>query len=65
LELFGTLFIIIIYAYPNINCYSITCTTLPDLELEHEKLVEYYQLRFQIEFNFRDANLGIRRFYEY
>ncbi len=26
-----------------------------DLELEHEKLVEYYQLRFQIEFNFRDA----------
>ncbi len=24
-------------------------------DLEHEKLVEYYQLRSQIEFNFRDA----------
>jgi len=26
-----------------------------DLELEWEKLVEYYRLRFQIEFNFREA----------
>ena len=26
-----------------------------DLELEWEKLVDYYSLRFQIEFNFRDA----------
>lgn len=26
-----------------------------DLELSFEKLVEYYSLRFQIEFNFRDA----------
>jgi putative transposase len=26
-----------------------------DLELACEKLIEYYQLRFQIEFNFRDA----------
>ena len=26
-----------------------------DLELEWEKLVDYYRLRFQIEFNFRDA----------
>ncbi len=26
-----------------------------DLELKWEKLVEYYSLRFQIEFNFRDA----------
>ncbi len=26
-----------------------------DVELEWEKLVEYYSLRFQIEFNFRDA----------
>jgi putative transposase len=26
-----------------------------DLELEAEKLVHYYRLRFQIEFNFRDA----------
>jgi putative transposase len=26
-----------------------------DLELSYEKLVDYYSLRFQIEFNFRDA----------
>jgi hypothetical protein len=26
-----------------------------DLELSHEKIVDYYTLRFQIEFNFRDA----------
>ncbi len=26
-----------------------------DVELEWEKLIEYYRLRFQIEFNFRDA----------
>jgi putative transposase len=26
-----------------------------DLELSHEKIIDYYSLRFQIEFNFRDA----------
>jgi len=26
-----------------------------DLDLPHEKLLDYYSLRFQIEFNFRDA----------
>ena len=26
-----------------------------DLDLSHEKLIDYYSLRFQIEFNFRDA----------
>ncbi|MCI5139590.1 MAG: hypothetical protein D3922_14540 [Candidatus Electrothrix sp. AR1] len=26
-----------------------------DLELAHNKLVKYYRLRFQIEFNFRDG----------
>jgi putative transposase len=26
-----------------------------DLDLSHEKIVDYYTLRFQIEFNFRDA----------
>jgi len=26
-----------------------------DLDLEYEKLIDYYKLRFQIEFNFRDA----------
>jgi len=28
---------------------------MPDLELAYDKLIDYYQLRFQIEFNFRDA----------
>jgi len=36
-----------------------------DLELSCENLVDYYSLRFQIEFNFRDANsLGFRGFHE-
>jgi putative transposase len=37
------------------------------LELAYDKLVEYYQLRFQIEFNGSKCQtiLGIRRFYEY
>src|SRR5712692_3063679 len=26
-----------------------------DLELRHDQLIDYYHLRFQIEFNFRDA----------
>ena len=26
-----------------------------DLALEAEKMIDYYRLRFQIEFNFRDA----------
>ncbi len=26
-----------------------------DLELDYDKLIDYYRLRFQIEFNFRDA----------
>jgi len=26
-----------------------------DLDLNHEKIIDYYRLRFQIEFNFRDA----------
>ena len=36
-----------------------------DLELDYEKLIDYYRLRFQIEFNFRDAKqiLGLGRFY--
>jgi len=27
-----------------------------DLELSYDTLIDYYRLRFQIEFNFRDAN---------
>ncbi len=31
-----------------------------DLELGWEKLIDYYSLRFQIEFNFRDARTTFR-----
>lgn len=37
-----------------------------DLDLDYAKLIDYYKLRFQIEFNFRDAKQysGSGRFYE-
>ena len=36
-------------AFANVNLFS------SDLELDYEKIIDYYSLRFQIEFNFRDA----------
>lgn len=36
-------------SFANVNLFS------SDLELPHEKIIDYYSLRFQIEFNFRDA----------
>ena len=36
-------------AFANVNLFS------SDLELSWEKIIDYYSLRFQIEFNFRDA----------
>jgi uncharacterized membrane protein YwaF len=30
-----------------------------DVEMSWEKMVDYYSLRFQIEFNFRDAKSSI------
>ena len=36
-------------AFANVNLFS------SDLELSHETIIDYYSLRFQIEFNFRDA----------
>ena len=36
-------------AFANVNLFS------SDLELSYEKIVDYYSLRFQIEFNFRNA----------
>jgi len=36
-------------AFANVNLFS------SDLELGYEKIIDYYSLRFQIEFNFRDA----------
>lgn len=36
-------------AFANVNLFS------SDLSLDYEKIILYYRLRFQIEFNFRDA----------
>jgi putative transposase len=36
-------------AFAHLNLFS------SDLELSHEKIIDFYSLRFQIEFNFRDA----------
>jgi hypothetical protein len=36
-------------AFANVNLFS------SDLEFSSEKIIDYYSLRFQIEFNFRDA----------
>jgi putative transposase len=36
-------------AFANVNLFS------SDLELSHVTIIDYYSLRFQIEFNFRDA----------
>lgn len=36
-------------AFANVNLFS------SDLELSYEKVIDFYSLRFQIEFNFRDA----------
>ncbi len=36
-------------AFANVNLFS------SDLELSFEKIIDFYSLRFQIEFNFRDA----------
>ena len=36
-------------AFANVNLFS------SDLELSYEKIIDFYSLRFQIEFNFREA----------
>ena len=36
-------------AFANVNLFS------SDLELAYDKIIDFYSLRFQIEFNFRDA----------
>ena len=36
-------------AFASVNLFS------SDLELTYDKIIDYYSLRFQIEFNFRDA----------
>ena len=48
---------VVIIVKTNLNNLSTSHVILfsSDLTLTHEKLIEYYSLRFQIEFNFRDA----------
>ena len=48
---------VVIIVKTNINNLSTSHVILfsSDLDLAHDKLVDYYSLRFQIEFNFRDA----------
>jgi putative transposase len=52
----GSLNIILIFS-TNLKTKKITYTILfsTDLEQDYNKIIEYYSLRFQIEFNFRDA----------
>ena len=52
----GALNIVIIFS-TNLSNKKTTHTILfsTDLKQEYEKIIEYYSLRFQIEFNFRDA----------
>ena len=47
-------------AFANVNLFS------SDLELSYEKIIDFYSLRFQIEFNFRDAKQywGLEDFHE-
>jgi len=48
---------IVIILKTNLNTHKVARVVLfsSDLELAFDKLIDYYRLRFQIEFNFRDA----------
>jgi putative transposase len=48
---------VVIISKKNVNTGKVGHVILfsTDLELEWEKIIDYYSLRFQIEFNFRDA----------
>lgn len=50
---FGKNFRIVLLLHTQLNKYILLACT--DLELESQTIVHYYQLRFQIEFLFRDA----------
>ncbi|MCK5854908.1 MAG: transposase, partial [Sulfurovaceae bacterium] len=55
-KIYGALNIVIIFS-TNLSSKKTTHTILfsTDLKQEYQKIIEYYSLRFQIEFNFRDA----------
>jgi len=56
-KLFADMLNVIIIVKTNLNTGQVAHVILfsSDLQLGYDKLIEYYQLRFQIEFNFRDA----------
>jgi putative transposase len=56
-KLFSQKLNIVIIVKENLNTKSRDFVILfsSDLDLDYEKLIDYYKLRFQIEFNFRDA----------
>jgi len=55
-KIYGALNIIVIFS-KNLSNNKTTHTILfsTDLKQGYEKIIDYYSLRFQIEFNFRDA----------
>jgi hypothetical protein len=56
-KLFPDLLNVVIIHKLNLKTQACTYVVLfsSDLELAYDKLIDYYRLRFQIEFNFRDA----------
>jgi hypothetical protein len=61
-KLFADMLNVVIIVKTNMKTGDVAHVILfsSDLELAWDKLIEYYQLRFQIEFNFRDA----KQFYQ-
>jgi putative transposase len=55
-KIYGALNIVVIFS-TNLKTNKSTHTVLfsTDLKQEYQKIIDYYSLRFQIEFNFRDA----------
>jgi putative transposase len=47
--------VVILKTNPSTRAQAHVILFSTDLELSHEKMIDYYTLRFQIEFNFRDA----------
>lgn len=55
-RIYGAINIVILYSTNTINnktTHTILFST--DLDQEYQKIIDYYSLRFQIEFNFRDS----------
>ncbi len=55
-KIYGSLNIVLIFS-TNLKTQKVAHTILfsTDLKQNYEKIIDYYSLRFQIEFNFRDV----------